>query len=76
MVAKVTNLRPTLEDELTQLLLESDSFVIIGKTDGDIGSLKMATNADHKEVYMMLEALKVELLGNYMDTMIGEPEYH
>ena len=64
MVAKVTNLRPTLEDELTELLIKSDTFVIIGKSEGD---LKMATNADHKEVYMMLESLKVELLGEYMD---------
>jgi hypothetical protein len=55
-VAKVTNIRPTVEDEITDLLLKSDSFVIIGKGSGD---LKMATNTDHKEVYMMLEALKV-----------------
>ena len=57
MVAKVTNIRPTIEDELTELLLNSDSFVIIGKSEGDI---KMASNADHKEVYMMLDVLKEE----------------
>lgn len=73
MVAKVTNIRPTVEDEITDLLLKSDTFVIIGKAEGD---LKLATNADHKEVYMMLEALKVELLGSYMDEIVGEPEYH
>mgnify|MGYP000901055528 FL=1 len=72
-MAKVTNIRPTVEDEMTDLLLKSDSFVIIGKGSGD---LKMATNADHKEVYMMLEALKVELLGSYMDELLDEPEYH
>jgi uncharacterized protein with ATP-grasp and redox domains len=72
-VAKVTNIRPTVEDEITDLLLKSDSFVIIGKGSGD---LKMATNTDHKEVYMMLEALKVELLGSYMDELLDEPEYH
>lgn len=69
MVAKVTNLRPTLEDELTQLLLESDSFVIIGKSEGD---LKMATNADHKEVYMMLEGLKLEMLSGYLDGLLED----
>lgn len=73
MVAKVTNLRPTLEDELTELLINSDTFVIIGKSEGD---LKMATNADHKEVYMMLDMLKEELLGEYMGELIGGREYH
>lgn len=73
MVAKVTNIRPTVEDEITDLLLKSDSFVIIGKGSGD---LKMATNADHKEVYMMLDALKAELLAGYMDAILDEPEYH
>ena len=73
MVAKVTNLRPTLEDELTELLINSDTFVIIGKSEGD---LKMATNADHKEVYMMLDMLKEELLAEYMGELIGGREYH
>lgn len=73
MVAKVTNIRPTVEDEITDLLLKSESFVIIGKAPGD---LKMATNADHKEVYMMLDALKAELLAGYMDAILDEPEYH
>lgn len=73
MVAKVTNIRPTIEDELTELLLKSDSFVIIGKAEGDI---KMASNADHKEVYMMLDVLKEELLAEYMGELIGGREYH
>jgi len=73
MVAKVTNIRPTIEDELTELLLKSDSFVIIGKSEGDI---KMASNADHKEVYMMLDVLKEELLAEYMGELIGGREYH
>ena len=73
MVAKVTNIRPTVEDEITDLLLKSDSFVIIGKGSGD---LKMATNADHKEVYMMLDVLKEELLAEYMGELIGGREYH
>ena len=73
MVAKVTNIRPTVEDELTELLLKSDTFVIIGKSKGD---LKMATNADHKEVYMMLDMLKEELLAEYMGELIGGHEYH
>ncbi len=73
MVAKVTNIRPTIEDELTELLLKSDSFVIIGKSEGDI---KMASNADHKEVYMMLDVLKEELLAEYMGELIGSQEYH
>ena len=73
MVAKVTNIRPTIEDELTELLLNSDSFVIIGKSEGDI---KMASNADHKEVYMMLDVLKEELLAEYMGELIGGREYH
>ena len=34
MVAKVTNIRPTVEDEITDLLLKSESFVIIGKGSG------------------------------------------
>ena len=69
MVAKVTNLRPTLEDELTELLIKSDTFVIIGKSEGD---LKMATNADHKEVYMMLEGLKLEMLSGYLDGLLED----
>jgi histidinol phosphatase-like enzyme len=73
MVAKVTNIRPTIEDELTELLINSDSFVIIGKSEGDI---KMASNADHKEVYMMLDVLKEELLAEYMGELIGSQEYH
>lgn len=73
MVAKVTNIRPTIEDELTELLINSDSFVIIGKSEGDI---KMASNADHKEVYMMLDVLKEELLAEYMGELMGSQEYH
>ncbi len=72
-MAKVTNIRPTIEDELTQLLLESETFVIIGKAPG---SLKLATNADRHEVYMMLEAMKVELLEEYMDDLLGGHEVH
>jgi histidinol phosphatase-like enzyme len=72
-MGKVINIRPTVEDELTDLLLKSDTFVIIGKSEGD---LKMATNADHKEVYMMLDTLKEELLVEYMMGLVESQEVH
>ena len=72
-MGKVINIRPTVEDELTELLLKSDTFVIIGKSEGD---LKMATNADHKEVYMMLDTLKEELLVEYMMGLVESQEVH
>ena len=72
-MGKVINIRPTVEDELTELLLKSDTFVIIGKSEGD---LKLATNADHKEVYMMLDTLKEELLAEYMMGLVESQELH
>lgn len=72
-MGKVINIRPTVEDELTELLLKSDTFVIIGKAEGD---LKLATNADHKEVYMMLDTLKEELLAEYMMGLVESQELH
>jgi uncharacterized protein with ATP-grasp and redox domains len=72
-MGKVINIRPTVEDELTELLLKSDTFVIIGKGKGD---LKLATNADHKEVYMMLDTLKEELLAEYMMGLVESQEVH
>jgi len=72
-MGKVINIRPTVEDELTELLLKSDTFVIIGKAEGD---LKLATNADHKEVYMMLDTLKEELLAEYMMGLVESQGLH
>lgn len=73
MTGKVTPIRPALSDELTSLLLESDTFILIGKSEGQ---LRLATNADQADVYMMLEAMKIELMDCYIDDVLGEPEVH
>ena len=73
MTGKVTPIRPSLSDELTSLLLESDTFILIGKSEGQ---LRLATNDDQADVYMMLEAMKIELMDCYMEEVLGEPEVH
>jgi len=73
MTGKVTPIRPELSDTLLSIMLESDSFILIGKSEGQ---LRLATNTDQADVYMMLEAMKIELMDCYMDEALGEPEVH
>lgn len=68
-MTNVTKIRRTVEDEFVQLIKDSESLVLIGKTKDD---LKMMTNVSNNEAVMLLEAIKLELLGAYIDGVLGE----
>ena len=68
-MSNVTPIRPTKDDEISTLINESDSFVLIGKT---IGDLKLATNVSLSEALMMLEGLKLEIIAGYLDGVLEE----
>lgn len=73
MTGKVTPIRPELSDTLLSIMLESDTFILIGKSEGQ---LRLTTNAEQADVYMMLEAMKIELMDCYLDEVLYEPEVH
>ena len=68
-MTNVTKIRPTIEDEFINLIKDSDSLVVIGKTKDD---LKLMTDVSNSEVVMLMEAMKIELLGAYIDDVLGE----
>lgn len=70
-MTNVTQLRPTIEDEFINLIKDSDSLVVIGKTKGD---LKVMTNVPNSEVVMIMEAMKAEMVGAYLDDILDELE--
>lgn len=70
-MTNVTQLRPTIEDEFLNLIKDSDSLVVIGKTKGD---LKVMTNVPNSEVVMIMEAMKAEMVGAYLDDILDELE--
>ena len=68
-MTNVTKLRPTVEDEFVQLIKDSEALVLIGKTKGD---LKLMTNIPNSEVVMLMEAMKMEMVGAYIDDVLEE----
>ena len=68
-MTNVTQLRTKIEDEFINLLRDADSLVVIGKTKDD---LKVMTNVPNSEVVMLMEAMKIEMLGAYLDDVLGE----
>ena len=68
-MTNVTQLRTKIEDEFIKLLRDADSLVVIGKTKDD---LKVMTNVPNSEVVMLMEAMKIEMLGAYLDDVLGE----
>ena len=62
-MSNVTPIRPTLDNELLSLINDSESFLIIGKADSGI---KMVSDLSTSEIYMMLEAVKLDLLAEYL----------
>ena len=62
-MSNVTPIRPTLDNELLSLINDSESFLIIGKADSGI---KMVSDLSNSEIYMMLEAVKLDLLAEYL----------
>ena len=62
-MSNVTPIRPTLDNELLSLINDSESFLIVGKSDRGI---KMVSDLSTSEIYMMLEAVKLDLLAEYL----------
>lgn len=62
-MSNVTPIRPNVDNELLSLINDSESFLIVGKTDSGI---KMASDLSTSEIYMMLEAIKLDLLADYL----------
>ena len=68
-MTNVTQLRPTIEDEFIDLIKDSEALVVIGKTKGD---LKVMTNVTNSEVVMLMEAMKMEMGGAFLDDVLDE----
>lgn len=70
-MTNVTRLRPTIEDEFIDLIKDSEALVVIGKTKDN---LKVMTNVSNSEVVVLMEAMKMEMVGAFIDDVLDEEE--
>ena len=68
-MANVTKLRTTIEDEFLDLIADSEALVVIGKTKDN---LKVMTNVSNSDVVVLMEAMKMEMVGAFIDDVLEE----